>query len=320
VRTPFTELVGCRVPIQLAGMGGVVTPELAAAVTNAGGLGMIGVPMLPAEVVASLLERIAKLAQGPFGATFLMPFLDREALEVAASRARVVELFFGDPDAAIVDAIHRGGALASWQVGSCDEAVAAERAGCDLIVAQCAAAGGHVRGTIGLMPLLSQVLDSVRVPVLAAGGIATARDVAGALATGAAGVRIGTRFLAAAETDMHPTYLAALFAARAEDTVLTTAYSVGWPDAPHRVLRSAVAAAEALDAPIAGETPIGPTRMPIPRFGVYPPIGSTTGRVDAMALYAGESVGAVKLVQPAAEILRELAEGADRILGAPRGA
>ncbi|MGH7290969.1 MAG: nitronate monooxygenase, partial [Myxococcota bacterium] len=201
--TPFTELVGCRVPIQLAGMGGVVTPELAAAVTNAGGLGMIGVPMLSPAVVAALLERIAKLTAGPFGATFLMPFLDREALEIAAARARVVELFYGDPDAAIVDTIHRGGALASWQVGSHAEAVAAERAGCDLVVAQCTAAGGHVRGTIELFPLLSEVLDSLRVPVLAAGGIATARDVAGALAAGAAGVRVGTRFLAAAEADLH---------------------------------------------------------------------------------------------------------------------
>jgi nitronate monooxygenase len=319
VRTPFTELVGCRVPIQLAGMGGVVTPELAAAVTNGGGLGMIGLPMLPPEVVASLLEQIATLARGPFGATFLIPFLDREALDIAASRARVVELFYGDPDPALVDAIHRGGALASWQVGSCAEALAAERAGCDLIVAQCDAAGGHVRGTIGLSPLLSQVLDAVHVPVLAAGGIATARDVAGALAMGAAGVRVGTRFLAAEETDMHPTYLAALVAARAEDTVLTTAYSVGWPGAPHRVLRSALSAAEALADPVAGETPVGSMQMPIPRFGVYPPTRDTRGRVDAMALYAGESVGAVERVQPAAEILRELAEGAERILGSRSG-
>jgi NAD(P)H-dependent flavin oxidoreductase YrpB (nitropropane dioxygenase family) len=314
--TPFTELVGCRVPIQLAGMGGVVTPELAAAVTNAGGLGMIGVPMLPPAVVAALLEQIGKLARGPFGATFLIPFLDRAALEVAASRARVVELFYGDPDPAIVETIHRAGALASWQVGSCAEAVAAERAGCDLIVAQCAAAGGHVRGTIELFPLLSQVLDAVRVPVLAAGGIATARAVAGALAAGASGVRVGTRFLAAKEADMHPTYLAALVAARAEDTVLTTAYSVGWPDAPHRVLRSAVSAAEALATPIAGETPIGGAVASIPRFGVYPPLGSTTGRVDAMALYAGESVGAIERAQPAAEIVRELADGAERLLRA----
>ena len=304
--TRFTELVGCRLPIQLAGMGGVATPELAAAVANAGGLGMLGVPLLAASVVEALLDRAESLTRSPLGLTFLMPFLDRAALAVAASRARVVELFFGDPDAAVVDLVHRGGALASWQVGSCDEAIAAERAGCDLIVAQGVAAGGHVRGTLGLSPLLVQVLDAVRVPVLAAGGIATARDVAAALAAGAAGVRVGTRFVAAGEADTHPVYCAALVAARAGDTVLTTAYSVGWPGAPHRVLRSALAAAEALTDALAGETVIGETRSPVPRFGVYPPSRQATGRIDAMALYAGESVGAVTRVQPASEIVREL--------------
>lgn len=317
IATRFTELVGCTAPIQLAGMGSVATPELAAAVTNAGGLGMMGVPMLPAAVVAGMLDRLEKLARGPIGITFLMPFLDLEALDVGAPRVRVVEFFYGEPDAALVDRVHRGGALASWQIGSLEEAIAAERAGCDLIVAQGDGAGGHVRGTISVFPLLSQVLDVVRVPVLAAGGIATARDVAAALSAGAEGVRVGTRFVAAEEADTHPLYRDALIAARAEDTVYTEAFSVGWPHAPHRVLRSSIAAAEALapDA-IAGETPMGEVRAPMPRFGVYPPNRNSTGKIEAMALYAGESVGAVTRVQPAAEIVRELIDGAEELLRA----
>lgn len=317
IATRFTALVGCAAPLQLAGMGSVATPELAAAVANAGGLGMIGVPMLPAAVVRAMVDRAAELTRGPIGLTFLMPFLDLAALDAGAGRVRVVEFFYGDPDPALVERVHRAGALVSWQIGSRDEAVAAERAGCDLIVAQGDAAGGHVRGTVSLLPLLSQVLDAVRVPVLAAGGIATARDVAAVLAAGAEGARIGTRFIAAAEADAHPEYVAALLAARAEDTVYTEAYSVGWPEAPHRVLRSAIAAAEALapDA-IAGEAAVGEARVPVPRFGVYPPNLRTTGRIEAMALYAGESVGAVTHVQPAAEIVRELVDGAAALLRA----
>jgi NAD(P)H-dependent flavin oxidoreductase YrpB (nitropropane dioxygenase family) len=313
--TRFTALVGCQVPIQLAGMGAIATAELAAAVSNAGGLGMVGVVMQPAGVVEALLARLASLTSGPFGVNFLMPFLDREALELAASRARVVEFFYGEPERECVEVAHRGGALACWQVGSRAEALAAQRAGCDLVVAQGVEAGGHVRGTLARTELLEQVVSALRVPVLAAGGIGSAREMAAALEAGADGVRVGTRFAAAAESGVHAKYRAALIAAKGGDTVLTEAYSVDWPDAPHRVLRSAIAAAEACGDEVTGETAIGGRKVPVPRFGVLPPTLGTTGRIEAMALYAGESVGEVRGVQPAAEIVRELAEGAEALLG-----
>jgi NAD(P)H-dependent flavin oxidoreductase YrpB (nitropropane dioxygenase family) len=296
-------------------MGAIATAELAAAVTNAGGLGMIGIALLPPDVVESLLERVASLAQGPFGVNFLMPFLDRDALAIAAARVRLVEFFYGEPERELVDAVHRGGALAAWQVGSRQEALAAQRAGCDLVIAQGVEAGGHVRGTLARMQLLEQVVPALRVPVLAAGGIANARDVASALEAGADGVRVGTRFAAAAESGVHPKYRAALVEAKAGDTVLTEAYSVGWPDAPHRVLRSSIAAAEASADEVTGETALGGRKVPVPRFGVLPPTRATTGRIEAMALYAGESVAEVRAVQPAAEIVAELAEGAESLLG-----
>src|SRR5579863_6098841 len=97
ISTAFTELVGCRVPIQQAGMGGVATPELAAAVAEAGGLGMVSLVFMPAAEVRVVLDALAATAAGPVGLNVLMPFLDREAVEIAASRVRVIEFFYADP-------------------------------------------------------------------------------------------------------------------------------------------------------------------------------------------------------------------------------
>lgn len=152
--------------------------------------------------------------------------------EVAASRAQVVEIFYGDPDAVLVRTVHDSGALASWQVSSAAEAWAAVEAGCDFVVAQGTEAGGHVRGRLGLLALLPEVLGAVEVPVLAAGGVGTARGVAAALAAGADGVRVGTRFVAATESGAHPEYVAALLEASSEDTVLTETFWVQWSGAP----------------------------------------------------------------------------------------
>jgi NAD(P)H-dependent flavin oxidoreductase YrpB (nitropropane dioxygenase family) len=154
---------------------------------------------------------------------------------------------------AVVLAVGNPIALASWQVGSVREAVSGEKAGCDFIIAQGIEAGGHLRGQLSLLPLLAGVLDAVSVPVLATGGIGTARSIAAVLQTGAAGVRMGTRFIAAAESNAHPEYVQALIAAGAEDTVLTTRFEVDCPMCPatHRVVRSALELAEALpDRPI----------------------------------------------------------------------
>ena len=314
--TAFTELVGCRVPIQQAGMSGVATPELAVAVAEAGGLGMLSLVGVAAADVAAALEALSERTAGMVGINFLMPFLDPAAVEAAAPRARVVEFFYGDPDAAIIGRVHDGGALAAWQVGSVTEARAAVESGCDFIVAQGTEAGGHVRGQVSLLPLLDAVLDAVDVPVVAAGGIATARDMAAVLAAGASGVRVGTRFVATHEADAHPAYVDALLRASAADTVLTSAFSVMWPDAPHRVLRSCLAAAEAAKGDVVGEVVVGARRVPVPRFSAVLPSRETTGAIEAMALYAGESVGAVTAVASAQDVVRELAEGAERLLRA----
>jgi NAD(P)H-dependent flavin oxidoreductase YrpB (nitropropane dioxygenase family) len=161
-----------------------------------------------------------------------------------------------------------------------------------------------VRGKVGLLTLLGEVVEAVSVPVVAAGGIGTARAMGGALAAGAEAVRVGTRFVAAEESPAHPQWVEALIEAEPEDTVLTEAFSVMWPSAPHRVLCSCVEAAEAFEGDVVGEM----------KLSVPCPSRETTGSIEAMALYAGQSVGAVRSVQPAAEIVRELAEGAERLL------
>jgi NAD(P)H-dependent flavin oxidoreductase YrpB (nitropropane dioxygenase family) len=317
--TSFTRLVGCSAPIQCAPLPSIGVADLVVAVADAGGLGMLGAPLLAPDVLEALTGEIRARTKGAFGVNFLMPFLvDRACVEVAAAKARVVEFFYGEPDPDLVALAHRGGALVSWQIGSRDEAIAAERAGCDLIVAQGMEAGGHVRGRIGLLPILGQVLESVSCPVLAAGGIARPADLAAVLVAGAAGARLGTRFLAAKEAATHPRYLDLLLRASAEDTVYTEAFSVMWPNAPHRVLRSCIAAAERLTDEVMGEIQVPEGRMEVPRFSIIAPTRETTGHVEAMALYAGESVAAVKSVEPAADIVRDLTEGASEILARKR--
>jgi len=316
IATRFTELVGAKVPIQLASMPGVSTPALVAAVANAGGLGMLGAPLLSPAALEAVLDEVAAATTGVFGVNFLIPFLDPSCVSVAARRARVVEFFYGEPEGELVAEAQTGGALVSWQVGSVAEAVAAEKSGCDFIVAQGTEAGGHVRGVTSLLPLLASVLDAVRIPVLAAGGIATARELAAVLASGADGARIGTRFVAATESGAHPIYVKALLEATAADTCLTEAFSVMWPNAPHRVLRSAVIAAEAVTDEVIGELRMADQTIPVERFSVIAPTHDTTGRIEAMALYAGESVTHVNAIEPAAKIIAELVSGAERLLQA----
>jgi len=320
--TRFTELVGCSVPIQQAGMGSHATPRLAAAVANAGGLGMVSVYGDyggPPENVAKMLERTREQTSGAFGANFIMkwvePELAHETVRAAAKHANVVEFFYTDPDAALIDIVHAEGALACWQIGSQEEALAAADAGCDFVVAQGIEAGGHVRGTFGLLALLDQVLSAVNVPVVAAGGIGSGRALAAVLAAGADGVRVGTRFLAVEEAEAHPDYLQALIAAEAQDTVYTEAFSTGWK-APHRVLRSAVDAAEAFQGEVVGtmaDTWNG-ERYQLRRFECSALHKSASGTIAAMAHLAGESVGGLKKMQTDAEIIHELTSEAELLL------
>jgi NAD(P)H-dependent flavin oxidoreductase YrpB (nitropropane dioxygenase family) len=233
---------------------------------------------------------------------------DLETFETAAARLRVVEVFWTTPDPALVARARSSGkALVAWQVGSVNDALAAQDAGCDFVIAQGVEAGGHVRGIQPLDALLRDVCARVSIPAVAAGGIATAESVVTALDAGAAAARVGTAFVATHESRAHPAYIEALLAAQSGDeTVLTTAFAGGWPDAPHRVLKSALVAAEAFEGDVVAEGGPPGARRPIPRFSSATPGRHVEGRIDAMAQYAGMGVGSVTSVLPAADLVAEL--------------
>ena len=280
---------------------------------------MVSVTGDPPEIVAAQLDQARQLSAGPIGAHFFLLMVNRdsapESVAAAAERAPVVDFFYADPDPDLVEIVHAAGALASWQIGSVEEARAAADAGCDFVIAQGIEAGGHVRGQIGVLALLDAVLSAVDVPVLAAGGIGTGRALAAVLAAGADGVRIGTRFVAAEEAEAHPRYVDALIAARPADTLRSDTFALDFPGAPHRALRSSISAVEAFQGDVVGEvlSPSG-DRVPVRRFQKLTITRHVSGAIEAMPHWAGESVGGVKRVQPAAEIVRELAEEAERLL------
>jgi nitronate monooxygenase len=297
----------------------VSSPDLAVAVADAGGVGTITSLGMPAAYLESVLAGMSNRTAGVLAANFLTAELDRDALALAAERVRIVDFFWVNPDPALVEVAHAGGALVSWQVGSVDEAKSAVDAGADMIAVQGIEAGGHVRGHSPLLPLLSAVLDSVSVPVLAAGGIGNGRGLAAVLAAGAAGARIGTLFIATDESGAHETYKQAVIDAGPTSTEITDAFA----DCPlcatvprARVLRSCVEAVRGLETDLAGETNLGGKSVPITRGSGMPPGTAAHGRIDAMAMYAGESTPLVTTKAPAADVVDDLVVSAERLLRA----
>jgi nitronate monooxygenase len=316
--TRLTELTGCRVPIQQAPMGSVSTPALAVAVAGAGGIGSISALGLTAVQLDEILAGVAAQTSGVLAANFLTGQIDRDAVAAAAERVRVVDFFWADPDPALVELAHRGGALACWQVGSLDEARAAADAGCDVVAVQGTEAGGHIRGHSALLPLLESVLGRLDLPVLAAGGVGDGRAFAAVLSMGAAGVRAGTRFVATHESGAHPAYKQAVTAAAAGSTQITGDFPVcplcaTVPRA--RVLRSCIDALRDLPGDTVGETVMGGQRITLPKGHGLPPGAAATGHVSAMAMYAGESAAAIRAVEPAAQVIRSWSAAVDDAQG-----
>ena len=316
--TAFTERFGCRVPVQLAPMGALCTVGLMAAVTGAGGMAMASLPLMPPPVAEKTIATTDEAVPGPWGVNFLVPLVDRDVVAMAGERVRYVDFYHGAPDVSLLDLARTGGALVGWQVCSLDDAQAAFDLGVDLLVVRGTEGGGRMDGERSLWPLLFEVLDAVgdAVPVLAAGGIATGRGLAAAVAAGAAGARLGTRFVATVESGAHDAYKAAVVAAGPGETVLTDAFNVLWPapGSAARVLRSAVEAARALDDDVAGEVLVAGERRRLPKQAVVPPAADATGHVEAMALYAGETAGAITSVEPAAAVLERIVGEADGLL------
>jgi NAD(P)H-dependent flavin oxidoreductase YrpB (nitropropane dioxygenase family) len=258
MRTAVCDTLRIEIPIIQAPMGGAGGPRLAAAVINAGGLGTLALWGADIETLRKQARETRSLTSKPFAVNLNLEFPQEERLAACLQEGvPVISFFWRDPSAMVARA-KAGGAKVMHTVGTAKDAHAAVQCGVDVIVAQGWEAGGHVRGTVATMPLLPAVVDAVApVPVIAAGGIADGRGLAAAPALGASGAWIGTRFLASNEVAIHPHYRERLLKATEEDTVyLEDLFDVGWPKAPHRVLRNAtVAAWEAAGRPESGKRP-----------------------------------------------------------------
>ena len=325
MKTALCYALGIAIPIVQAPMGGgVVGPKLAAAVCNAGGLGTLPLWRANDEALRKQIRATRDLTDKPFAVNLNLEFPQEERLAACLQEGvKVISFFWRDPGALVARA-KAAGAIVMHTVSTALEAAAAVRGGVDIVVAQGWEAGGHVRGTVATMALVPAVVDAVApAPVVAAGGIADGRGMAAALALGASGVWLGTRFLASEEANAHPAYRRRLLAASEADTVyLENLFNVGWPNAPHRVLRNpTVGAWEAAGRPEPGKRPgegevVATSKSvgPIVRYTAFTPAADIEGDIEAMSMWAGQSVGLVRKTQTAGEIVREIAADADAIL------
>ncbi|MGH3097253.1 MAG: NAD(P)H-dependent flavin oxidoreductase, partial [Streptosporangiales bacterium] len=294
-------------------------PALAAAVSNAGGLGMLALTWTDLDRCRERIRATQQLTSQPFGVNVVLEWPQIDRLKVCLEEnVGVVSTFWGDP-APYTEMSHQAGAIHVHTVGSAAEARRAVEVGVDAVVAQGWEAGGHVWGQVSTLALVPAVVDAVApIPVLAAGGIGDGRGLAAVLALGAAAGWVGTRFLLATEAHVHPDYQARVAAAAETDTAYGVIFDGGWPDAPHRALRtSTVQAWEASGRPPAGRRPgegdviaAAGNGSELRRYGDDLPTPSTTGEVEAMALYAGQGCGLVHHSAPAAVITRTLADDA----------
>ena len=312
MRTPVCELLGIEQPIVLAAM--VAVPELAAAVSNAGGLGMVTLTW--STPAGDVVRETAALTDRPFCGNLVLTSDQHHRLDQALEAGlRIVSLFLRDPTG-YVEQVHDANGLVLCTVGSAEEGRRAVASGVDVVVAQGWEAGGHVGSQVATLPLVPAVVDAVSpVPVIAAGGIGDPRGVAAVLALGAQAAWVGTRFLLAQEMPIHDEYRGRLIRAVETDAQwYPDLYDVDWPDSPHRALHNSTA--EMWEA--AGRPPL--ERRPgfgdviahfasgeaIVRYEPAPPMVGTTGDIEALSQWAGQSVALAGRSQPAAEIVAEL--------------
>jgi NAD(P)H-dependent flavin oxidoreductase YrpB (nitropropane dioxygenase family) len=246
LRTRVCELLGIEHPIALGGMGSVYSPPLVAAVSNAGGFGAMGCHYLDADGVRAGVAAVRERTNKPFALNFLLFDVNEDGFAVAlASRPAGIAFAWPRPEQDLkpfVVRAHDAGAKVTFMAGGVPEAVRAAEAGADIVIAQGSEGGGHV-GWQGSLPLIPMVVDAVApLPVLAAGGIADGRGLAAALALGADGVLLGTRFLATEESTLHPNFRQAIVDADGHDTLLSEIPDLAagrvWPGAMSRSRRN----------------------------------------------------------------------------------
>jgi nitronate monooxygenase len=312
VRTPVCEMLGTEQPIVQAPMSDIT--GLAAAVSNAGALGMVTLTW--SDDAGAVVRETAALTTRPFGGNFVLTSDHHRDLDQALEAGlKIVSFMWGDPSS-YIKAVHDAGGIVLHTVGSAAEARQSVECGADVIVAQGWEAGGHVWSKVATLPLVPAVVDAVApVPVIAAGGIGDARGVSAVLALGAQAAWLGTRFLLAEEMPIHEDYRRRLIAAAETDPEwYPNLYDVGWPDSPHRALRNSTASAwDAAGRPPDSQRPGAGDVIAhfasgegIVRYEPAPPMVGTTGDIEALSMWAGQSVALARKPQSAAEIVTEL--------------
>jgi NAD(P)H-dependent flavin oxidoreductase YrpB (nitropropane dioxygenase family) len=305
-------MLGIEQPIVQAPMAAI--PPLAAAVSNAGALGMVTLTW--SDDAGAVIRDTAALTARPFGGNLVLTSDHHRRLDQALEAGlRIVSFMLGDPSG-YSKLVHDAGGVVLVTVGSAEEARRAVGSGADVVVAQGWEGGGHLSGTVATLPLGPAVVDAVTpVPVIAAGGIGDARGVAAVLALGAQAAWLGTRFLLAQEMPIHEYYLSRLIAAAETDPQwYPNLYDVGWPDSPHRALRNSTAEAwEAAGRPPDAQRPGEgdviahfASGEAIVRYEPAPPMIGTTGDIEALSMWAGQGVALARQPQSAADIVTEL--------------
>lgn len=317
---PVCDVLGCRYPIVLAGMGGVARSELVCAVIDGGGFGFLGMVREPPALIESEVARIRDHTAQPFGVNLIPAatddaLLQRQLATCIALRVPVVCLFWNLVEP-VVRRLRDEGITVVCQVGSAKEATCAERAGAQILIAQGIDAGGHVRGNQSLECLVPDIVGGTDLPVLAAGGLTNGADLVSMLALGAQGAVFGTAMIATHESFAHDYHKTRILDAGPGDTVLGTDFHVNWPKGARvRTLRNSVTCG-ARGNPHSGErTVIGYEEdRPIYLFSTDSPLRSMTGDFEAMSLYAGTGVGRIVRIMGAADRVRIIADEAQKLI------
>lgn len=306
LRTRLTELLGIEHPIIQGGMAWTATAELAAAVSNAGGIGIIGAGHMPTEILRGEIRRAKELTSKPFGVNLMLltPHIDELVDMVIEERVHAVTTGAGNPGKYMAG-LKGAGIKVLTVVPSVALAKRMESIGADAVIGEGMEAGGHI-GDLTTMVLTPQLVDAVSIPVVAAGGIADGRGVAAAFALGAEGVQIGTRFMCAEECTIHPDVKAQLVRAKDRDTVVT-GRSTGHPV---RVLKNKLSRQiielDRQNKPEEIET-LGAGKLAL---------AMRSGDTEMGSLMAGQAAAMVCKIQPAAEIVSELVTQAEQVMGA----
>ena len=330
IETRFTRDYGVRHPIALAPMAFVGTaPDLAIAVCKAGGLGSLAVGPLPAETVRGLIRAVKAATDRPFNVNFITFLATQAQIQACIDEGvSVVSFHWGHPPREFVAALHEAGIKVWDQLGSVAAAKEAVDSGIDLIIAQGSEAGGHNYGSLPTFVLVPSILEAVApTPVLAAGGIATGRQLAAALVLGADAVSIGTRFVASKEAFAHAEYIRRLVEAAGTETRLSSVYGPNLPHVnPMRVLDAGLAhdfagreesvPKDLESQPIIGTMKLAGETIPLHRFTSFVPPPDTEGRIEELPFLAGQGVGLIHNVMPVLQIIDSMVAEAASALSA----